>query len=336
MVRSRIPVTPGRSFSVLVILSLIGTGLTIACAAVPLMCLSSLTVLPIARAAGDLHFAKYSLPGAPSLLRRDLWNGLTASLADVGGEPRQDIQFASFESRFPSTQSFLRRDLRDGMAAGLTRVSGRPRQDIQFASLESRFPGTQSLLRSDLRNSATTDLASVRNGSQQGIQFIRFDAPTLAPMAFTQFCLKYPGDCEPQRMSFADDRIELNRLRWSELEAINSTVNSSIRPERNGAGLAGEKWLLGPLRGDCNDYAVTKRHQLIARGWPARDVLLSEVATLAGEHHLVTVVRTSGGDLVLDNLTDQIKPWFRTTYRWVRIQTPRNPNYWALVSAQNV
>lgn len=153
-------------------------------------------------------------------------------------------------------------------------------------------------------------------------------------MAFTQFCLNYPGDCQTQRLS-RGDRIELNETRWSELENTNRTVNSSIHPERNRDGLAGEKWLLGPLRGDCNDYAVTKRHELMTKGWPARDVLLSEVVTGTGEHHLVTVVRTSGGDFVLDNLTDQIVPWSRTHYRWVRIQTPKNPNYWASVSKQN-
>lgn len=170
---------------------------------------------------------------------------------------------------------------------------------------------------------------------QRGIQFIRFDVPTLAPMAFTQFCLKYPSDCKPQRLLSAGDRIELDKTRWSELENINRNVNSSIYPERNQDGLAGEKWLLSPVRGDCNDYAVTKRHQLIARGGPARTVLLSEVVTVSGEHHLVTIVRTNGGDLVLDNLTDQIMPWSRTGYRWVRIQTPKNPNYWASISKQD-
>jgi predicted transglutaminase-like cysteine proteinase len=187
----------------------------------------------------------------------------------------------------------------------------------------------------DLRNSSTARLASVSNGLQQGIQLIRFDAPTLAPMAFTQFCLKYPSDCKSGRLLLEGDRIELNDMRRSELETVNRTVNSSIRPERNEDGLAGEKWLLSPLRGDCNDYAVTKRHQLIARGWPARTVLLSEVVTVSGEHHLVTVVRTNNGDLVLDNLTDQIKPWSRTPYRWLRIQTPKNPNYWASISERN-
>jgi predicted transglutaminase-like cysteine proteinase len=274
MVRLRNSDAPKRSFRVLVIFPLIITGVASVCAAVPLICLSSLTVLSVVLRVGDISYAEFRLASAPDRLQ-------------------QDIQFVSFESRFSSAQPLL-------------------------------------------RNATIAGPASVPNGLQQDIQFIGFDEPTLAPVAFTQFCFKYPGDCKPQRLFSAGDRIELDQMHLSEIESINHDVNSSIHPERNEDGLAGEKWLLSPLRGDCNDYAVTKRHQLIARGWPARTVLLSEVVTLSGEHHLVTIVRTNSGDLVLDNLTDQIMPWSRTGYRWVRIQTPKNPNYWASISKQNV
>jgi predicted transglutaminase-like cysteine proteinase len=239
----------------------------------------------------------------------------------------------SAEFRLPKNHPLLLSDLRLGPSTALSRVPDGLQQDIEFISFESRFQGVQPLLRSELRNDAIAGFASVPNGTQQDIQFIRFDVPTLAPMAFTRFCLQYPSDCETQR--FTDDRIELNKMRWAELETINRTVNSSIQPARNEEGLTGEKWLLGPLRGDCNDYAVTKRHQLISQGSPARTVLLSEVVTVSDEHHLVTVARTDGGDLVLDNLTDRIMPWSRTPYRWVRIQMPKNPNYWASISEPN-
>jgi len=91
-------------------------------------------------------------------------------------------------------------------------------------------------------------------------------------------------------------------------------------------------WLINPARGDCNDYAVTKRHELLSRGWPSRVLLLSEVVTSWGKHHLVLVVRTRSGDLVLDNLTPQIKPWARTPYRWVRMQMPNSPRLWTTIA----
>jgi predicted transglutaminase-like cysteine proteinase len=286
-----------RSFRVLAILSVTMLGAASMCAAGLSMCLSSLTVLSSALEVSDHHYPESRPPSAQLPLWGDLWNDATAGLARVPDVSQQGIQFISFESRFLSAQLLLRRDL---------------------------------------RNDTTAGLASVPNAPQQGIQFIRFDLATLPPMAFTQFCLKYASDCKPQRLLFGGDRVELNKMRWAEIENINRTVNSSIYPERNEDGLGGEKWLLGPARGDCNDYAVTKRHQLIARGWPTRTVLLSEVVTVSGEHHLVTIVRTNSGDLVLDNLTDRILPWSRTPYRWVRIQMPKNPNYWASISEQNV
>ena len=37
-------------------------------------------------------------------------------------------------------------------------------------------------------------------------------------------------------------------------------------------------------------------------------LLLSEVATASGEHHLILVVRTAEGNIVLDNLDPNIRP----------------------------
>lgn len=68
-----------------------------------------------------------------------------------------------------------------------------------------------------------------------------------------------------------------------------------------------EEWLLSPRHGDCNDYAVTKRHQLLAHGWPSHSLLLAEVAVAWGEHHLVLVVRTREDDLILDNLNREVR-----------------------------
>lgn len=170
------------------------------------------------------------------------------------------------------------------------------------------------------------------------IQYIKFNQPTLAPMAFTIFCLKYEGECEPrpQQIVFRGGRLKLTGERLAQLQEVNQRVNSAIRPEPNLEGLRGEKWLLHPTSGDCNDYAVTKRHDLIAKGFPARSVLLSEVVTTWGEHHLVVVVRTFSGDLVLDNLTGHILPWSKKSYRWVRIQMPKNPTYWASLADRDV
>ena len=128
----------------------------------------------------------------------------------------------------------------------------------------------------------------------------------------------------------------MTEKRWDDLKQVNKTVNASIVPEPNTEGLAGEKWIINPASGDCNDYAVSKRFELLKRGWPARTLLLSEVKTSWGEGHLILVVRTSVGDVVLDNLTPQIRPWTSAPYQWVRMQTPKNPNFWASLGSRSV
>jgi predicted transglutaminase-like cysteine proteinase len=180
---------------------------------------------------------------------------------------------------------------------------------------------------------ANAGLLGMPMGLQSAIQHIKFEAPTLAPMAYTEFCLRYGDECRSKTM-FRGGPVQLTAERWADLKEVNKTINQDIVPERNELGLAAETWLINPDRGDCNDYAVTKRHELLDRGWPARALLLSEVIVNSGEHHLVLVVRTKGGDLVLDNLTPQIRPWSRVPYRWVRIQMPNSSRLWTTISGR--
>jgi predicted transglutaminase-like cysteine proteinase len=158
---------------------------------------------------------------------------------------------------------------------------------------------------------------------------IQLEAPTLAPMAYARFCLEYREECAVHRMRSA---IGLTRQRWAELVRINADVNRAIVPQANDEGVLAERWLVAPRAGDCHDYAVTKRHELMARGWPSRALLLAEVVTSWGEHHLVLVIRTRDGDFVADNLNANIRPWFTSRYRWVRMQSPQNPMFWSTVA----
>ena len=83
--------------------------------------------------------------------------------------------------------------------------------------------------------------------------------------------------------------------------------------------------LISPPTDDCKDYAITRRHKLLAHGWPSRALLLSEVVVPSGEHHLILVARTKDTDWVLDNLNANISSvaaMYRQ-YEWVRIETPQ-------------
>ena len=158
------------------------------------------------------------------------------------------------------------------------------------------------------------------------IERIKFLTPALAPMPYTVFCQRYKDECRIQPR-FRGDQVQLTEERWSDLKEINGLVNRSIIP----VGERSDVWKIEPDRGDCDDYAVTKRHLLHHHGWPLAALLLSEVVTDWGEHHLVLVVRTDRGDWVLDNLTQQVNPWTRAPYQWVRTQMP-NKGFWTTIA----
>jgi predicted transglutaminase-like cysteine proteinase len=161
---------------------------------------------------------------------------------------------------------------------------------------------------------------------------ISFGSPSLAPMAFVRFCTKYPRDCEIHHMAFRPRPMVLGAKQKAELVSINRDVNRAIVPQANNKGVMQEEWVVSPREGDCNDYAVTKRHQLLARGWPSRSLLLVEVVISSGEHHLVLVVRTRDEDLVLDNLNANVRPVSQVHYQWVRAQQQKNPKFWSTIS----
>jgi predicted transglutaminase-like cysteine proteinase len=180
---------------------------------------------------------------------------------------------------------------------------------------------------------AQANVQALPRGLKMQLERLQFIAPTLAPMAHTRFCLQYAEECEVRRIAFRRPALELTSGRWAELVEVNSMVNRMIKPMRTHAGLAGEEWLLHPKAGDCNDYAVSKRQQLLKRGWPSHALLLAEVAIPSGGHHLTLVLRTREGDFVLDNLAANIRPWSSTRYQWLRMQSPKNPRFWTTVAA---
>ncbi len=161
--------------------------------------------------------------------------------------------------------------------------------------------------------------------------------PALPPIGHSVFCLRYPDDCKVHEIDLAHGNLVLTSERWNKLNIVNRDVNGRILAEVTSGNGPIDEWAISPPTGDCKDYAVTKRHELLASGWPSRDLLLSEVVLASGQHHLVLVVRVKDADLVLDNLTDNIRLVTMTfdQYRWVRIQSPRNPMFWMHVLSRD-
>ena len=153
-------------------------------------------------------------------------------------------------------------------------------------------------------------------------------ASTVAPFAFIEYCVRYPKRCAPDpeaREIEIDDRV------LSELMLVQRLVNRSIiyRPDPPGVELS---WTENAKIGDCDDYALTKRARLLDAGWPSSALLLATARVPSGEEHIVVVVVTNSGDLVLDNLRPNVLNWGKLPYRWLKRSSPHDPREWNIVS----
>jgi predicted transglutaminase-like cysteine proteinase len=197
------------------------------------------------------------------------------------------------------------------------------------------WPARVLLLSVILAGVPITDEVHARNRQESSHPSPIIEAgPALAPFQHVRFCLHYPADCKSDPAEF--DRVELNVENAELLKRVNSDVNAAIIPivKDHGPELQ-DGWTIAPSAGDCNDYAVTKRHELLQSGLPAKTLRLSVVKTASGIGHLVLVVVTTKGDLVLDNLTGAIRPWQATDYRWLKIQSASDARFWLEVKASS-
>jgi predicted transglutaminase-like cysteine proteinase len=173
----------------------------------------------------------------------------------------------------------------------------------------------------------STAQASKLRPAPAPIQRLGEGRPVLAPFLHVKFCMRQPDECAV--IGAIVPEIEITPKLYAQLRQVNASVNQSIVPEsKNGTALAQATWSVAPDVGDCNDFAVTKRHDLIARGFPSSVLILAVVKTASGAGHLVLVVKSSDGDLVLDNLTSEIRPWTQTGHRFLSRQSRSNPQLW--------
>jgi predicted transglutaminase-like cysteine proteinase len=159
-------------------------------------------------------------------------------------------------------------------------------------------------------------------------RFIPNRGATLAPMGHVIFCTKMPSQCR----SFGKAVVRIDQAKKRELRIVNSKVNRSIRAV-NDKGKSGwaDTWTVSPRSGDCEDFALTKRAELIKRGWPSRALRIAVAKTSWGEGHAVLIVRTNEGDMVLDNRRSSIVPWHKAGLKWLKIQSPNNAKRWLAI-----
>jgi predicted transglutaminase-like cysteine proteinase len=154
-------------------------------------------------------------------------------------------------------------------------------------------------------------------------------AATSVPYGWTDFCQRERAECLGPVLPPLD--VNLTSATLAKLDRINRSVNQAIQPVTNLEhwGTMLDHWDY-PLdgKGDCKVYALYKRKLLIDMGFPRQALLMTIVRDLEDEGHTILTVKTNRGDFVLDNLSDEIRAWDATGYRFVKRQSQEDPNVW--------
>lgn len=163
-----------------------------------------------------------------------------------------------------------------------------------------------------------------------GAAMVPIKAEARAPDGAAHLCTTYDWACAKTGRVVAVTEEAL-----SVVNAVNRRANRSIRPISDMAQYRiEERWALPTKRGgDCEDYAIFKKLELIKAGFAPEQLLIATVLDRNRQSHAVLVLRTGSQDLVLDNLQDRIVPWHKTGYTFLRMQDPRQPTRWASVLA---
>ncbi|UUV07770.1 transglutaminase-like cysteine peptidase [Ruegeria sp. YS9] len=158
-----------------------------------------------------------------------------------------------------------------------------------------------------------------------GNGFIPSVASSPPPSGAANLCAQYNWACAGKRSVSMSSQQELKVV-----EQINRRVNRSTREVTDQSQYkTTERWALPTARGgDCEDFVLLKKRDLIHAGVDPSKLLIATVLDTRRVPHAVLVYRSSNGDLVLDNLTNRIKPWTATRYLFLRMQDPNRPGRW--------
>jgi predicted transglutaminase-like cysteine proteinase len=146
----------------------------------------------------------------------------------------------------------------------------------------------------------------------------------LPPHGWVEFCQRAPSECIADTTAPVPFNAE---ARIEELTEVHLLVQRTIEPMPD-PGV--DTWSLPTKYGDCEDYALLKRHKLLEMGWPASALLMAVVHDEAGAGHAILMADTQQGVFVLDNKLDDVVPWQETHYVYVVRQAHADPMRWEI------
>ncbi len=157
--------------------------------------------------------------------------------------------------------------------------------------------------------------------------FATVTGATSIPIGHAEFCKSRQEECGIN--TGVQDAAALTQEKWNQLLSVNASANASI------IGVTDEQlyqtvefWAYPNGYGDCEDYVLAKRRDLINLGWHPSTLLITVVRQTNGEGHAVLMARTDRGDLILDNQAGLIKLWNQTPYQYVKRQSQSHAGQW--------
>jgi len=162
-------------------------------------------------------------------------------------------------------------------------------------------------------------------------KFMHVAGRTTQPVGHYEFCQSHPEEC--RQKTAGKMPVQLTRKLWTAIVDINNNVNVAIEP-RTDMEMWGkeEHWSYPQGFGDCEDYALEKRRQLMALGMPAGSLLVTVVRQPDGSGHAVLTVRTSAGEFILDNLEPRVLAWADTGYTYLKRQSEQHSGVWMQIN----
>lgn len=155
---------------------------------------------------------------------------------------------------------------------------------------------------------------------------------TSQPIGHYEFCQLNQDECNQRFPSTPAPKV--TEYGWEMIQQVNASVNHRIEARTDMEVYGREEvWAYPTTAGDCEDYALQKRKELKDKGFSLADLLITVVRKPDGEGHAVLTVRTSDGDFILDNLSDDVKLWSEMPYTFLKRQASFNTGRW--VSIEN-
>ena len=165
-------------------------------------------------------------------------------------------------------------------------------------------------------------------------RYMRTGAITSQPIGHYQFCQTNKADCSVVSATVTPARV--TDFGWNVIKEVNAEVNRRILPMTD-QDIYGrdEVWAYPTDVGDCEDFVLEKRRELMKRGFAASNLLITVVRKPDGEGHAVLTVRTMDGDFILDNLDERVRLWSETAYRFMKRQADYDSGRWVKIENSN-